>query len=199
MEILNIKGVDVTIIKHLSPKYHFNKRLIRQPMVEILCVLCKKPKIACLNDVKSNKSLRHRKCRSNIESKLKSGMLSISDAKIIIAGIWLKRTKADHLHRGSAIKQERKNTRDITLSLEEIVNILFDNCYYCNVAPMYTYYNYPIKFNGIDRINNNLGYIKNNCVACCFICNRAKANMTQSQFLDWINRTYEHQCKLQSK
>jgi hypothetical protein len=199
METLNVKGVDITITKHLAPRYYSGKRLTRQPMVEILCIECKKPKVVCLNDVKNNRSLRHRKCRGNIDSKLRNGSLSISEAKLIIAGIWLKRTKSDHLHRGSSILRERTYARDITLLAEDVIDIIFENCYYCGAIPTYTYYNYPIKFNGVDRVDNNLGYIKGNCVACCFICNRAKANMIQKQFLEWIKRAYEYQLRLQSK
>ena len=33
-------------------------------------------------------------------------------------------------------------------------------------------------YNGIDRIDNKLGYIKGNMTPCCKICNHAKHDLT---------------------
>ena len=46
-------------------------------------------------------------------------------------------------------------------------------------------------YNGIDRVDNTKGYQVNNCVASCFICNKAKGVMTQSEFLNWIQDLIE--------
>lgn len=43
-------------------------------------------------------------------------------------------------------------------------------------------------YNGIDRINNNIGYIIDNCVPCCIICNRAKSDMGYDNFISWIDQ-----------
>ena len=43
-------------------------------------------------------------------------------------------------------------------------------CYYCdNFSTGHEYC-------GIDRINNDVGYIMDNCVSCCFRCNDIKSN-----------------------
>lgn len=42
--------------------------------------------------------------------------------------------------------------------------------------------------NGIDRVDNNIGYTRENVVPCCEICNRAKSAMSQSDFESWLNR-----------
>jgi hypothetical protein len=39
-------------------------------------------------------------------------------------------------------------------------------------------------YNGIDRINNNVGYVEGNCVTSCSWCNRAKNNGTLENFVD---------------
>lgn len=39
-------------------------------------------------------------------------------------------------------------------------------------------------YNGVDRMNNSLGYINKNCVSCCKICNYMKLEMSISEFLD---------------
>jgi len=52
--------------------------------------------------------------------------------------------------------------------------------------------------NGIDRIDNGVGYILGNCVTCCWICNRAKSDMSYQDFVKWISsintkNTIKHQ------
>jgi len=42
-------------------------------------------------------------------------------------------------------------------------------------------------YNGIDRVDNRLGYIKSNVVSCCAICNRAKGTLTTQEFDLWIH------------
>jgi 5-methylcytosine-specific restriction endonuclease McrA len=42
--------------------------------------------------------------------------------------------------------------------------------------------------NGIDRIDSNKGYTMDNCVSCCWTCNRMKGNMTQQNFLEHISK-----------
>jgi len=42
-----------------------------------------------------------------------------------------------------------------------------------------------IGYQGIDRINNNVGYESGNCVPCCNICNRAKLNRDKNAFIQW--------------
>lgn len=98
------------------------------------------------------------------------------------------------------------------LSIEEAINLLRNNCYYCNEIPL-NYYNvrekhrdyvkysrikneeYNIFYNGIDRINNNLGYTIDNCVSCCTQCNTAKLNFTLDEFKNWIIKLYNNMNK----
>jgi hypothetical protein len=47
-------------------------------------------------------------------------------------------------------------------------------------------------YNGIDRVNNNFGYLIDNCVTCCTNCNVAKMARTQEEFNSWNQRVYEH-------
>lgn len=79
---------------------------------------------------------------------------------------------------------------EFDLSISDFLEITQTNCFYCNREPRnnmsgrqsrsnYTY-------NGIDRADNNKGYVLNNCVPCCKICNVAKLNMTLNDFVNWI-------------
>jgi len=52
-----------------------------------------------------------------------------------------------------------------------------------------------LKINGIDRINSDIGYTKENSVSCCKYCNVAKNTMTIDEFKTWIKRVYEYNFK----
>lgn len=43
-------------------------------------------------------------------------------------------------------------------------------------------------YNGIDRLNNKLGYITGNVVPCCMICNHGKHSLPIEIFIKWIER-----------
>lgn len=43
-------------------------------------------------------------------------------------------------------------------------------------------------YNGIDRIDDSIGYTIDNCVTCCRTCNWAKGNKDYSEFLFYIDR-----------
>jgi hypothetical protein len=38
-------------------------------------------------------------------------------------------------------------------------------------------------YNGIDRVNSKLGYVKENCVPCCGWCNIAKFDLSPEEFI----------------
>jgi hypothetical protein len=64
------------------------------------------------------------------------------------------------------------------------------NCFYCGIEPKQickTKHSSYI-YNGIDRINNKMGYEVTNVVTCCKICNKAKSSMGIEQFNEWLNR-----------
>jgi hypothetical protein len=74
----------------------------------------------------------------------------------------------------------------IIISFDEFVSICSLPCYYCGQLPEER----PcqrgrtiIKASGIDRIDNNKGYIHNNIVPCCTWCNRAKNSQTREYFI----------------
>lgn len=90
-------------------------------------------------------------------------------------------------------KNGAKN-RGIFFGLDEqqFRKLTSDFCYYCGSKPRQipednANRNGIYVYNGIDRINNDLGYVIDNCVSCCKVCNRAKLNMGQQEFLSWIN------------
>lgn len=52
-----------------------------------------------------------------------------------------------------------------------------------------------INANGIDRVDSNQGYIISNCVACCSNCNRAKWELSLSEFLMHVQKIVSFQNK----
>jgi len=81
------------------------------------------------------------------------------------------------------------------LSRDNCEIIFNSNCYYCGVEPSNTFkgdwgkqYYKAKPYNGIDRMDNKKGYILENVVPCCKICNRAKHTMDFDDFINWINR-----------
>jgi hypothetical protein len=82
------------------------------------------------------------------------------------------------------------------LSLDEFRDLVTQPCRYCGIEPLSVrvqkgYYG-EFVFNGVDRADNNIGYIVQNCVPCCTTCNVAKATMIQVDFLSWVSRVYNH-------
>ena len=49
-----------------------------------------------------------------------------------------------------------------------------------------------LKINGIDRVNNNIGYTNKNSVSCCKVCNFAKHTQTKKDFYKWVKKIYEY-------
>ncbi len=70
-------------------------------------------------------------------------------------------------------------------------------CFYCGTAPANEHAtkdtNGSFVYNGIDRKNSSEGYIPENVVPCCAVCNRAKMAMTSEEFLAWVERVHHHQ------
>lgn len=86
----------------------------------------------------------------------------------------------------------RKNKRIFELTTEEFKTFIKGDCFYCGQSPsMKIRYTETLR-NGIDRKDNTIGYINNNCVSCCAECNFAKRELSIEQFLSLVERIYKH-------
>lgn len=89
----------------------------------------------------------------------------------------------------------RSRQLNFNVDFDYAVSIMKSNCHYCGIEPsniyMKSYYN--ATYNGIDRVDNTKGYENDNVVSCCKMCNIAKNNNTEQEFLTWISRAYHHQ------
>ena len=75
------------------------------------------------------------------------------------------------------------NTECITE--EEFLDITKDRCFYCGVDGL----------KGIDRVDNDKGYILSNCVPCCKHCNYVKGNLKLEVFNEWKDHFVKYQRK----
>ena len=99
------------------------------------------------------------------------------------------------LNRQLYICKQGAKTRGLSfeLSTEEFRDLIQRNCFYCNEPPsehangVLTY-----KSNGIDRLDNSIGYIKANCVTACASCNLAKGTKSVAEFLKWAVSVVHH-------
>ena len=76
------------------------------------------------------------------------------------------------------------------LSREQVVAIISSACRYCGSQPANVKQHKntisPLRYSGIDRIDNAAGYTEGNVVPCCRVCNRAKETLTVAEFADWV-------------
>lgn len=101
-----------------------------------------------------------------------------------------------HAARNMLLKSYQTNAkkRNLSFSLtdDQFFTITKQLCNYCGVSPETVYKSKSSNYiyNGIDRVNSNLGYELDNVVPCCKRCNQAKNDMTEEEFTKWISRVY---------
>jgi len=81
------------------------------------------------------------------------------------------------------------------LDFNTFINICQSQCVYCGRSPSQIIGKAnrgTFIYNGIDRVNNDIGYTKDNSVSCCKICNYMKHTSSKDEFLSNINRIYNH-------
>lgn len=71
-----------------------------------------------------------------------------------------------------------------SLSSEQFDNIVSNDCYICGIK------NSTTNKNGVDRLDNNLGYIIENCKSCCSTCNYMKQEYEINLFLKQCSSIY---------
>lgn len=90
----------------------------------------------------------------------------------------------------------KKRGLEYGLTDKQFEEITQKDCYYCGAKPKtistLNNGNGDYKYNGIDRINNNKGYIIGNIVPCCRKCNRAKDISTLQEHKNWIKKSYNY-------
>jgi hypothetical protein len=82
------------------------------------------------------------------------------------------------------------------LTLEHFKEITSQNCHYCNAPPKNIFKqkcNYDeYKYSGIDKKEQGLGYIYENCVPCCKTCNWAKGKQSYLTFISYLDNLVKY-------
>jgi len=81
-----------------------------------------------------------------------------------------------------------------SLGYEIFLQRITSSCVYCGRPPdkEKELSGETIKYLGIDRINNELGYTEANTASCCERCNRMKLSLSIDDFRDHINLIFNH-------
>lgn len=90
-------------------------------------------------------------------------------------------------------KGARERNIIFNIAFSNFIILINSDCHYCGSSPQKRKHTFKGKarvysFGGIDRKDNNIGYEINNIVPCCMICNRAKRELSYSDFFLWISR-----------
>lgn len=93
--------------------------------------------------------------------------------------------KKENIHCQYAVYVQSSKHRNIhfELTVDEYISIAQNPCYYCGTV------NEKRGFNGVDRVDNSLGYNTDNCVACCSMCNFIKGSLHHDIFLRRVEHT----------
>ena len=93
-----------------------------------------------------------------------------------------------HHYKGAA----RRRSLAFELTKEQFKLLTIGACFYCGIEPRQVILApktaIPYTYNGIDRRDNTVGYLSDNCVSCCGFCNVMKGGMEVSRFDTWIKR-----------
>jgi len=145
------------------------------------------------------------KLRTNLlHGKVKSCGCLRQEIMAKIGSLGLNRKPFGHAakHATFDVCRRRAERRGIAFCLTEteFLSITSLNCFYCGSPPANVsksgVYNGDYVYNGIDRVNSELGYVVGNCVPACIICNRAKSDLPLEEFLRWLTQARRPQGEL---
>lgn len=70
---------------------------------------------------------------------------------------------------------------EFRITFDEFCQIVSKLCAYCGSKERV----------GVDRIDNTIGYLKDNCSPCCTMCNMMKRNLPENIFLEHCEKITE--------
>lgn len=98
-------------------------------------------------------------------------------------GVWSNSISVSY---NSYLKRAAQKDLEFALTVEQFNSFINGCCYYCNKE------NTESHKNGIDRKNNTIGYVFENCVTCCGECNYMKGSLSSEEFIDTCKKVSEY-------
>ena len=83
------------------------------------------------------------------------------------------------------VKSAQKRKIDFTISKALFQTLILKPCFYCQ-------HQTEGEANGLDRLNNNAGYVEDNIVSCCELCNNLKGSQHPQEFIDKMQAIYTY-------
>ncbi len=103
------------------------------------------------------------------------------------------------LHTNYRVGSKRRGLT-FDLSLDHFSELIFKNCEYCGIEPslirQHPTFAGEIVYNGVDRVDNKKGYVVDNCVPCCKICNLGKHSMSYDKWINYLDQVVKHRGSL---
>lgn len=87
----------------------------------------------------------------------------------------------------------KKNGISWELTRDDCIKLFKGNCRYCGARPERArrVHTSVFIYNGIDRVNNSVGYTKENVASCCMRCNYMKSDLTLEEFYEHISKIWK--------
>ena len=96
------------------------------------------------------------------------------------------------IHYSNYKRSANDKNLEFGLSSDVFDEIVKAPCYYCGTIQ-------DKGFNGIDRQNSEIGYVVDNCVSCCQMCNYMKASMSVDAFLGRVEHILTYNGRIQGR
>lgn len=190
-----------------QPDTHYHKDLSKSSGLCPVCKVCKKKQVkeyySHNRDLcNEKKKIRHQHNKAEINFKRRKysdvegrGVYNKTNPQHFDFGASLRKPSGVSSY-NRLVRQYKKtaSARNLEFALSDDVfrNLVTGNCHYCGLIPNQTMKskdcNGEFVYNGIDRVDNKQGYVASNCVSCCKICNRAKNNLSEKEWRDWVSR-----------
>ena len=103
-----------------------------------------------------------------------------------------KKKENVNTHYKNYVRDANMKNLKFELSFDNFAEIVKQVCYYCGVLQ-------EKGLNGIDKMNCNGSYVKENCVSCCEMCNVMKGTLSVNVFLQRIEHILTHQGYIKGK
>ena len=146
------------------------------------------------------------KCDCGINKSILRG--SLTSGSSLTCGCWKQKSSKDtaiHSLFTNHKRHAKRRNKEFTLSKGLFEELILGKCFYCksdhsnifNVKELkFRKGKRVFKYNGIDRINNSLGYTKENTVSCCKVCNNGKGELDKDEWFKHIKKVLDNAQKL---